>query len=135
MRTRRQRRVVASASLLADLLSVLALVASLRETARDLSGIAETAWPFLAALVAAWLLVRAWRAPVRVAWTGVLVWSITAALGMLLRAIFQEPMEATQLFVSSIALGVFVVGWRALVWTVRALSGAKERVVDDKYRR
>jgi hypothetical protein len=135
MKTRRQRRTIALGSLLADLLGILAFVASLRETQRDLPGLTQTAWPFLAALVVAWLSIRAWRAPVRVAWTGVLVWAITAALGMVLRAIFQEPMEATQLFVSSVALGVFVVGWRASVWTVRALFGAEERVVDDKYRR
>jgi hypothetical protein len=39
------------------------------------TGLAITAWPFLAALVLGWLIARAWRAPRAVARTGLPVWA------------------------------------------------------------
>jgi len=105
-----------------DVLAVIAFVAigrSSHNEAGTLSGIASTAAPFLIALVAAWLVARAWQAPL--SWpTGIAVWAATAAGGMLLRRfVFHDSTAASFVVVGSVFLGLVLIGWRALAMWIR----------------
>lgn len=82
-------------------------------------GIWQTAWPFLAGLVAGWLVTMAWRAPTALARTGLGVWAVTLVGGMLLRSASGQGTAVAFIIVASITLLVFLVGWRALVALVR----------------
>ena len=84
------------------------------------SGIAATAAPFLIALVAAWLAARAWQAPL--SWpTGLTVWLLTVAGGMLLRRFaFGDGIAAGFLIAGTAFLGLFLVGWRAMALWFRS---------------
>ena len=104
-----------------DALAVIVFVI-IGRTAHDeestLAGLVGTAAPFLIALVAAWLVVRAWESPL--SWpTGIGVWIVTAAGGMLLRRfVFNDSTAASFIVVGSVFLGVSLLGWRALaLWS------------------
>jgi hypothetical protein len=106
-----------------DLLAVVVFVAvgrSSHDEHNTLGGIAATAAPFLIALLVAWVAVRAWQAPL--SWpTGLGVWAVTAAGGMLLRRFaFHDSTAASFLVVGTVFLGVFLLGWRALTLWVRS---------------
>jgi hypothetical protein len=84
-------------------------------------GTLNTLWPFLAGLVIGWLIVRAWRRPATVIRAGVPVWIATVAIGMLFRVISGQGVEVSFVIVAAIVLGVFLLGWRAVVaWITRA---------------
>ena len=51
----------------------------------DVAGVWGTAWPFLVGLGVGWLATRAWRHPLALWPTGVVVWAATLVGGMLLR--------------------------------------------------
>lgn len=89
--------------------------------AEDLSlgGVAETAWPFLVGLVAGWLVTLAWRTPLAPIRTGLGIWAVTVAGGMLLRAVVGQGLVVAFVIVASVVLLVFLVGWRGLVTLVR----------------
>lgn len=78
-------------------------------------GLVETAAPFLIGLVVAWLVFRVWKRPT--AWTtGLLVWPVTLVIGMVLRsAVFDDGTAAPFVLVATGFLGLFFVGWRALL--------------------
>lgn len=78
------------------------------------SGLATTAWPFAVALLVGWLATRAWRRPVAVVKTGLPVWAITVALGMLLRALSGQGVAVAFVIVATITLAVLLLGWRAI---------------------
>jgi len=78
------------------------------------AGIVTTAWPFLVGLVVGWAVMRAWRAPLALAWTGVGVWVATVVVGMLLRVVSGQGTALSFVIVATIVLGVFLLGWRAL---------------------
>ena len=84
------------------------------------SGIATTAAPFLIALVLAWLAARAWRTPL--SWpTGLVVWAVTVAGGMLLRRfVFGDGIAAGFLLAGTAFLGLFLLGWRAMALWYRS---------------
>jgi hypothetical protein len=84
-----------------------------------LSGVVETAAPFLIGLGIAWLLVRAWRHPLTVR-VGIAVWPLTVLVGMLARRLlFDRGTETSFVVVATIFLGLFLVGWRA-AWRILA---------------
>ncbi len=88
-------------------------------------GTLETLWPFLAGLAAGWAVARAWRAPRRILWTGVIVWACTVAIGMILRVVTGQGVEASFVIVAALVLGAFLVGWRAAsLLVVRVLRGS-----------
>lgn len=91
----------------------------------DLSpgGIATTSWPFLAALVAGWLVTLAWRAPFAPLRTGVGIWVVTVAGGMLLRAVSGQGVQVAFVIVAAIVLALFLIGWRAIAALVRRGRG------------
>ncbi|MDQ1130824.1 DUF3054 domain-containing protein [Microbacterium sp. SORGH_AS_0888] len=85
----------------------------------SVGGVALTAWPFLAGLVAGWLVTRGWRAPTAPVRTGIGVWGVTVAGGMLLRAISGQGVQLAFVIVASIVLLLFLVGWRTLAALIR----------------
>lgn len=80
-----------------------------------LGGILTTAWPFLAALAAGWLLTRNWRAPVLLWPNGVCLWLITVAGGMALRILSGETAAFSFVIVATLVLGLFLLGHRAII--------------------
>ena len=93
---------------------------SSHEEQSTITEVASTAAPFLIALAAAWLIVRAWESPL--SWpAGIGVWAITAAGGMLLRRfVFDDGTAAGFIVVGCVFLGVSLLGWRALTLWIRS---------------
>ncbi|MCK6065038.1 MULTISPECIES: DUF3054 domain-containing protein [Microbacterium] len=85
------------------------------------SGLAQTAWPFLVSLLAGWLIAVAWRRPAAAVRTGVPVWAITVAGGMLLRAVSGQGTAVAFIVVATVTLLAFLVGWRAIAAGVARL--------------
>lgn len=81
-------------------------------------GTLNTLWPFAAGLVIGWAALRAWRAPRRVFWSGVGVWAITVAVGMLLRIVSAQGIQLSFVIAAAIALAVFLLGWRGIAAAV-----------------
>ena len=78
----------------------------------SLSGIASTAWPFLAGLFGGWLGTRAWRRPLSLAPSGVGAWLGAAGLGMALRVAAGQGTAVAFVLVALAFLGLFLLGWR-----------------------
>lgn len=78
------------------------------------SGLATTAWPFVAALLVGWLVTRAWRRPTAVVRTGLPVWVITVALGMVLRALSGQGVAVAFIIVATLTLALLLLGWRGI---------------------
>ena len=98
-----------------DVFSVTLFVAvGRREHERDsaISGLINTAAPFLIALALAWLVLRVWQRPAD--WrTGIGIWAITLIAGMVLRNVVFDDGTATSFIVVAAAfLALFLVGWR-----------------------
>lgn len=92
------------------------------------SGLLQTAWPFLVALVIGWIVTVAWRAPARPVRTGLGVWAVTLVGGMLLRAASGQGTAIPFIVVAAMTLLVTLVGWRliaaAIIATRKARQGA-----------
>ena len=72
-------------ALVGDIVSVVVFCALGRRSHAEgltLTGIADTAWPFLSGTVLGWVISRGWRAPTAVAPTGFIVWLATVVVGM-----------------------------------------------------
>jgi chromate transport protein ChrA len=98
-----------------DVFSVTLFVAIGRrehERGSAITGLIETAAPFLLALALAWVLLRAWRRPTD--WrTGLGIWAITLVAGMVLRNIvFGDGTATSFVIVAAAFLALFLVGWR-----------------------
>jgi uncharacterized membrane protein (GlpM family) len=110
----RDRRVPLAVGL--DTFAVVLFVAvGRREHERDatIAGLIDTAAPFLVALGAAWLVLRAWRRPTDVR-TGLGIWAIVLSAGMVLRnVVFGDGTATSFVIVATLFLAVFIVGWRA----------------------
>ena len=85
-----------------------------------IAGLVDTAAPFVLGLALAWVVARAWRDP----WTwqtGLIVWVGTVAAGMVLRKfVFDEGTALSFVIVTSVFLGTFLNGWRAIARTLAA---------------
>ena len=118
--TRSEAAIAAGA---ADVLCVLAFVVAGRRShdeGNGLGAVLEVAAPFLIALAVGWLATRAWRRPIELR-TGVVVWLVTVALGMLLRrTIFDRGTAMSFVIVATVVLGALLVGWRAVARVVVA---------------
>jgi hypothetical protein len=84
-------------------------------------GILQTLWPFLAGLVVGWLVIRAWRRPLAIVWTGIVAWVATVAVGMILRVVSGQGIALSFVIVATIVLGLFLLGWRAVAALIRSL--------------
>jgi Protein of unknown function (DUF3054) len=86
----------------------------------NVTGIAETAWPFLTGTGVGWLLARGWRRPAAVAPTGLVAWLCTVTLGMLLRKATSQGTAPSFIVVASLSTAVLLLGWRvAARWMTR----------------
>ena len=77
-----------------------------------LSGVASTAWPFLAGLFLGWTATRAWRRPLALSPAGLGAWLGAAGLGMVLRVVAGQGTAAAFVGVALAFLGLFLLGWR-----------------------
>jgi Protein of unknown function (DUF3054) len=77
-------------------------------------------WPFAAGLVVATFVSGTWRAPLE--WRrAVVAWLLTVALGMTLRIAVQgREFKPTFVIVTTLFVGVGMLGWRAVVRKVAA---------------
>ncbi|WP_374206525.1 DUF3054 domain-containing protein [Microbacterium sp. VKM Ac-2923] len=78
------------------------------------AGLATTAWPFVAALLAGWLVARAWRRPTSVVRSGLPVWVVTVVLGMLLRTLSGQGVAVAFVIVATVTLALLLLGWRGV---------------------
>lgn len=108
-----------------DLVLVITFAAIGRAShAEDLSagGIAQTAWPFLVAVVVGSLLGQRfagsswWR-------QGLVVWAVTVIGGLTLRLAAGQSAAAGFVVVTTLVLGLLLIGWRALA---RLRSSARD---------
>jgi Protein of unknown function (DUF3054) len=109
-----------------DCCCVLAFVIIGRASHADglgLSGVASTAWPFLAGLLVGWAAVRAWRRPVALAPAGLGAWLGAAGLGMVLRVVAGQGTAVAFVGVALGFLGLFLFGWRLVFRVFRRLPG------------
>lgn len=90
-----------------------------------LLGFATTAWPFLLGAAVGWIGARAWRNPLPIAPTGVIVWAGAVVVGMLLRSVSGQGVQPSFVIVTAVVLGVFLVGWRALAVVVRRIRSRR----------
>ena len=72
-----------------------------------------TAAPFLLGLLLGWLVVRAWRAPLRLL-VGVAVWAGVVLVGLSVRAAFLHRLPLTFVLITAASLALFLLGWRAV---------------------
>lgn len=110
-----------------DTASIVLFVAiGQREHDQDsaISALIETAAPFVIALAVAWMALRVWNRPAT--WpTGVGIWAIVVAVGMILRrVIFDEGTAASFVIVASCFLALTLVGWRLLLTVLDRRHGA-----------
>ncbi len=109
------RRTVAA--LATDLVCVIVFCTIGRRSHAEgltVAGIAETAWPFLTGTLAGWLAARAWQRPTNLYPTGLIVWVVTVAVGMLLRKATSAGTAPSFIVVASITTAVLLLGWRAI---------------------
>lgn len=104
-------------ALIVDLVLVLAFIAvGHYQHYRDFdpSALTQTAWPFIASLVLAWLLIRVWDRPLSPFATGTGVWAVTVLVGLMLRAISGVSVAEAFLIVATGLNFVTLVGWRLI---------------------
>ncbi|MCR2783865.1 MULTISPECIES: DUF3054 domain-containing protein [unclassified Microbacterium] len=82
-------------------------------------GLITTAWPFVVALVVGWLVLRAWRRPAAPVRSGLGIWAITVAGGMLLRVLSGQGTALPFVIVATLTLLFLLVGWRLIAAAVR----------------
>ncbi|GGA63372.1 hypothetical protein GCM10011490_12480 [Pseudoclavibacter endophyticus] len=100
-------------------------------------GIADTAWPFVVACLAAWVLVTVARWPhARVFPSGLVVWAATLAGGMGLRVLAGDTAATAFIVVAAITLAVLLLLPRLLLGRRRFERGgaAAERTAPDRSR-
>ena len=110
-----------AAGLDAGLLLLFVVIGRANHGEDGLWGVLGTWWPFLVGLVVAWLVLRAWRTPLQLVWTGLGVWAITVIAGMLLRVASGQGVQLSFVVVTFLVVGVFLLGWRAIALLVRRL--------------
>lgn len=109
-------------ALVADLVCVLVFTTLGRRSHDEgltVTGIAETAWPFLAGTLVGWLVSRGWRRPTAVVPTGIVVWVCTVAVGMALRKATSAGIAVSFIVVASLVTALLLLGWRAALTAVR----------------
>lgn len=115
MTTQTARPTTVSLAVGADTLGVLVFAAVGRSShaeALDAVGVVTTAAPFLFGLLLAWLVVRVWRAPLRLP-VGVAVWAGVVIVGLGVRAAFTHRLPLTFVLIAAASLAVLLLGWRA----------------------
>ena len=80
-------------------------------------GVLVTAWPFFAGCLVG--TIAAWIGRASYWSSGLVIWLSTVILGMILRVLTGPGTQLSFIIVATIALGVFLLGWRAAVAVVR----------------
>ena len=115
MTSAEQDRRAAALALIADAACVLAFAAVGRrshEEGLNLTGVFETAWPFLSGTALGWLVIRGWRRPTALVPTGVAVWVATVVVGMALRKATSQGTAVSFVVVASLVTAILLLGWR-----------------------
>lgn len=131
--TVRSRRSAGPLALLADGVVVLVFAAIGRRSHAEsgaVLGVLATAWPFLAGVVAGWLVARGWRRPVTPS-TGVAVWLAAVVVGMLLRRVVGDGTAPAFVAVATVFLGVTLLGWREVVRRLARRTSSRDRAGGD----
>ncbi|GAB3229728.1 DUF3054 domain-containing protein [Mycolicibacterium hippocampi] len=108
---------VAAGALAADVVCVVVFCTIGRRSHAEgltVSGIVETAWPFLTGTAVGWVLSRGWQRPTSLAPTGLVVWVCTVVVAMLLRKATSQGTAVSFIVVASVTTAVLLLGWRAL---------------------
>jgi len=116
------RRLGWLAPLVGDIICVLVFCAVGRRSHDEglsVTGVATTAWPFLAGTVVGWLASRGWRQPTAVVPTGVSVWLGTVVVGMVLRKASSAGVAASFVVVAASVTALLLLGWRTVVGLAR----------------
>ncbi len=95
----------------------------------DPQGIVTTAWPFVAALVVAWVVAAVWDRPLSPLASGTGIWAITVLLGLVIRGLTGAGGDPGQVPVSFMIVAttlnfITLVGWRVIA---TAVSGGGKR--------
>lgn len=88
-------------------------------------GLFVTAWPFVAALVIAWLVSGALRRPTALWPHGVVVWLVTVAGGLGVRVWSGDTAALPFVIVTTLTLALFLLGWRVIATLVLRQRGRK----------
>lgn len=126
--TRRAAAAPAWWPVVVDVVAVLAFVAIGRRShaeGLDLPGLLGTLWPFVVGAVVGWASVSGVRWPLASVRAGAVVWVSTAVIGVLLRVVAGQGVQLSFVIVTIVVLGVFVVGWRAVVALVRRMRARR----------
>jgi len=105
-------RILAAFGIDVALVVIFAAIGRASHDEAPIAGLATTAGPFVAALVVGWIASLAWRAPRAVVRTGVPVWIVTVAGGMVLRAVTGQGVQLAFVIVAASVLLLMLVGWR-----------------------
>ena len=105
--------VVIAAAIDAALVLVFVLIGRSSHN-EGLLGTLQTLSPFVGGLLLGWIIMRAWRSPRRIVWTGIGIWVATVAGGMLLRWVGGQGVALSFVIVATLVLGVFLLGWRGI---------------------
>jgi len=89
------------------------------------AGVAQTAWPFLVGTLLGWLVTAAWRRPLALVRAGIPIWLLTVVVGMVLRVVSAQGIAVSFVIVAAVVLGVFLLGWRAIVAPVARRSARR----------
>jgi DUF3054 family protein len=106
----------------ADVLAIMVFAAIGRSSHAEVVdglGVLTTAAPFLLGLVVGWLVIRAWRAPLRLP-VAVAVWVVVTAIGLGVRAAFTHRLPLTFVVVAAGSLALLLLGWRAVARRILA---------------
>jgi hypothetical protein len=101
-----------------DLAAVLLFVGigrSVHTRGLNLTGMASTAWPFLAGLALGWLVLGLWHRSPTTLGAGAIVSMLTVAVGMTLRWVAGQGIAVAFVFVALGFLGATMLGWRMLL--------------------
>jgi hypothetical protein len=118
IRTRPRKAIVLAAVLDVAFVVIFAATGRASHSVNVLGGLWSTSWTFLAALAIGWIAARAWRRPMAPVRTGVSVWAITVAGGMLLRWASGQGVQFAFVVVAAAVLLLTLVGWRLLATLV-----------------
>ncbi|MGH3983410.1 MAG: DUF3054 domain-containing protein [Pseudonocardiaceae bacterium] len=124
MTTQTVRPVAVTLAAGVDVLAVLVFAAVGRSSHAEVDalGTVTTAVPFLLGLLVGWLVVRAWRAPLRLP-VGVAVWVCAVVVGLGVRAAFTHRLPPTFALIAATSLGLLLLGWRAMAHLVARSRG------------
>lgn len=118
-----------AAAALCDVVAVVVFVLIGRANHHDgfaLLGVLQTLWPFLVGAAAGWSIAYVYShvgssewfgsdfRPARVVPAGLVIWVCTVAIGMVLRYLLHQGVAVSFIIVATIALGLFMLGWRAI---------------------